>query len=186
MDNIPQLFESSEFGKITAIEKDGEPWFVAKDLADILKYNQTSSMTKKLDVSEKTNIPFMLNHNSNQKTQKTIISEKGVISAISGCRQDVNEKAISWILSLLRNKHYVPIIIRDEFIALKTIEQLIGCKLQRQFRVGPFRIDGYDSENNTAYEIDEKDHSSYDSGLENERELFIKNAIGCRFVRIAI
>ena len=178
-----KIFESEEFGNITAIERDGEPWFIAKEIADILGYSRTNKMTVRLDDDEKVDAPIW-NVTINQNRNQTIINEKGVISGISGCRKDVDEKAVSWILSLLNNKNYVPIVIRDEFVALKTIEQLIGCKLQRQFRVGPFKIDGYDSENNTAYEIDEAGHSSYDIGLENERELFIKNAIGCKFVRI--
>ena len=33
-----QIFNSPEFGAIRTIEKDGEPWFVGKDVATILGY----------------------------------------------------------------------------------------------------------------------------------------------------
>lgn len=34
--NKLKIFENQEFGRIRAIEKDGEPWFVGKDVAEAL------------------------------------------------------------------------------------------------------------------------------------------------------
>ena len=33
-----QIFENQEFGKVRTILIDGEPWFVGKDVAEILGY----------------------------------------------------------------------------------------------------------------------------------------------------
>jgi len=35
-----------------------EPFFVAKNVADILEYSETAQMTKRLDEDEKADIPF--------------------------------------------------------------------------------------------------------------------------------
>lgn len=38
-DNI-QIFENPEFGSIRIIEQNGEPWFVARDVAELLGYTK--------------------------------------------------------------------------------------------------------------------------------------------------
>lgn len=43
-----QIFESPEFGKIRAIEIDGEPWFVGKDVARALGYGNGNNKSKAL------------------------------------------------------------------------------------------------------------------------------------------
>lgn len=39
--NELKIFENEEFGEIRTIIKDNEPWFVGKDIADILGYSNT-------------------------------------------------------------------------------------------------------------------------------------------------
>lgn len=72
-----------------------------------------------------------------------------------------------------------------EGIALTTIEQILGVTLERQHYVGGYRIDGYDSINNVAYEIDE-DHHSTKMDEDVVRQLHIQEALGCTFVRISV
>jgi phage anti-repressor protein len=55
--------------------------------------------------------------------------------------------------------------VKMEEVALTTIEQVLGVKLQRQFRVynengNWYSIDGYCAETNVAYEIDERHHKN--------------------------
>ena len=38
-DNI-QIFENPEFGSIRIIEQNGEPWFVARSVAELLGYTK--------------------------------------------------------------------------------------------------------------------------------------------------
>lgn len=72
-----------------------------------------------------------------------------------------------------------------ERAALATIEQLLGVTLHRQYPFGSYRIDGYDKENNVAYEIDEDEHK-YKAAEDAAREAVIKASLGCRFVRIKV
>ena len=41
MNNI-KIFNSPDFGQIRTIQQNGEPWFVGKDVADILGYSNSS------------------------------------------------------------------------------------------------------------------------------------------------
>ena len=78
----------------------------------------------------------------------------------------------------------VPLRLQEE-AALKTIEQLLGVQLIRQFKCLNYRIDGYDSKNNVAYEIDEPEHK-YKQGKDRKRQAAIEKVLRCRFVRITL
>ena len=45
--NEVKIFESKEFGKVRTIEIDGTPWFVAKDIAEILGYGNPRDAVQK-------------------------------------------------------------------------------------------------------------------------------------------
>lgn len=47
MKNAPQIFKNEEFGKITTIEKDGEPWFIGKEVAGALGYADSKKAIKR-------------------------------------------------------------------------------------------------------------------------------------------
>lgn len=75
----------------------------------------------------------------------------------------------------------------QEKAALATIEQVLQIKLIKQYRVGKYRIDGYDAQNNIAYEIDECHHKNpKNKRLDMERQAFIEKKLGCKFIRIKV
>ena len=78
----------------------------------------------------------------------------------------------------------VPHRIREES-SLKTIEQLLGISLIRQYKCLNYRIDGYHPETNTAYEIDEPEHRCKEK-QDAERQSRIEAVLGCKFVRIKL
>ena len=49
-----QVFTNQEFsGSLrVVVDEKGKPWFVAKDLAEMLGYSETAAMTRKLDDDE--------------------------------------------------------------------------------------------------------------------------------------
>ena len=94
--NEMKVFENSEFGNLTVIEKDGEPWFIAKEIADILGYNQTSDMTKRLDKYEKAD-QLLRMVSSNQHRKQTIINESGLYEAIFGSKKENAKDFKKWI-----------------------------------------------------------------------------------------
>ncbi len=46
MKNELQVFESQEFGKLTVIEVDGQPWFIGREVASMLGYKNTPDAIK--------------------------------------------------------------------------------------------------------------------------------------------
>lgn len=74
---------------------------------------------------------------------------------------------------------------KDEAFALSVIEQVVGVELVRQFKIGGYRIDGYDAKNNVAYEIDEQ-HHTYSKKEDFYRQEYIERELGCRFVRVKV
>jgi hypothetical protein len=74
-----------------------------------------------------------------------------------------------------------------ERASLETIEQLLGVELTYQYPVLGYRVDGYDTLNNIAYEVDEPQHLSGRAWLDDlHRQREIEKHIGCSFVRIAV
>lgn len=51
-----KIFEKSEFGSVRVIMKDGEPWFVAKDVCNVLELENVGQALTCLDDDEKTSI----------------------------------------------------------------------------------------------------------------------------------
>lgn len=90
----------------------------------------------------------------------------------------------SLILDKYKGLARVPNRLQEE-ASLKTIEQLLGVKLIRQYKVMNYRLDGYDPDTNTAYEVDEPAHRSK-TKQDNIRQSKIENVLGCKFVRIAL
>lgn len=53
MNNL-QIFDSPEFGQVRTIQQNGEPWFVGKDVADILGYqNGSRDVNRHVTVSQR-------------------------------------------------------------------------------------------------------------------------------------
>lgn len=89
-----QVFNSDEFGTIRIKTIDGEPWFVAKDVADKLGYAQTSNMMKRIDEEDsKSSILDGMNMKS------SLINESGLYSAIIGSKLDSAKKFKHWVTS---------------------------------------------------------------------------------------
>ena len=57
--------------------RDGEPWFVAKDVAEILGYSETNRMTSRLDEDESMSAKL-----AGMNMYSTLINESGLYNAI--------------------------------------------------------------------------------------------------------
>ena len=81
-------------GKIRALIIDGEPWFVAGDIAKILDYRSAYDMTRILDEDERgTQIVRTLGGNQ----RATIINESGLYSSILRSRKPEAKKFKKWV-----------------------------------------------------------------------------------------
>ena len=71
-----------------------EPWFVGKDVADILGYSDTQAMTRRLDDED-----FMTDKLSGMNMKSTLINESGLYTAILGSKKTEAKRFKRWITS---------------------------------------------------------------------------------------
>jgi prophage antirepressor-like protein len=92
--NELKLFNNPKFGEVRVIEKGGEPWFVAKDVAEILGYSDTQAMTRRLDNDE-----TMTDKLSGMNMSSTFINESGLYNAIIGSQKPEAKMFKKWVTS---------------------------------------------------------------------------------------
>ena len=99
MANEVQIFESAEFGKVRTIVKDGEPYFVGKDVADILGYAKPeNAIATHVDKEDKTST-LIQGTGSNYKSKAIIINESGVYALIFGSKLPKAKQFKRWVTS---------------------------------------------------------------------------------------
>ena len=92
MANEVQIFENAEFGKVRTIVKDGEPYFIGKDVADILGYAKPeNAIATHVDEEDKTST-LIQGTGSNYKSKAIIINESGVYALIFGSKLPAAKK----------------------------------------------------------------------------------------------
>lgn len=91
--NTPQIF-SFEKNEVRTILVNNEPYFVGKDVADVLGYSETNAMTKRLDEED-----FMSAKLSGMNMRSTLINESGLYSAVIGSKLPSAKKFKRWVTS---------------------------------------------------------------------------------------
>ena len=94
------LFQNNEF-KVRAIEIDGEPWFVAREIAEQLGYGTTSSsasnaVSRHVDTDDK-GVTEIMTPGGKQKT--TIINESGMYSLVLSSKIPSAKRFKKWVTS---------------------------------------------------------------------------------------
>jgi anti-repressor protein len=94
MENQLQVFTHGAFGQVRTLQKDGEVWFVAKDVADALGFGLTADMTRQLDDDEKLTCKLYM---SGQNRNAQLINESGLYSAILRSRKPEAKQFKKWV-----------------------------------------------------------------------------------------
>ena len=95
--NEPMIFNNPEFGKVRAVEVDGEPWLVGKDVALALGYGDPDqALRRHVDDEDKLTRRF---DGSGQNRAMTIINESGLYSLIFSSRLPDTKKFKRWVTS---------------------------------------------------------------------------------------
>lgn len=89
---IPFTYNTKQ---VRVIEKDGEPWFVAKDICDILEILNGRDAVSRLDDDEKDAVG--ITDAIGREQQTTIISESGVYALVFTSRKPEAEQFKRWI-----------------------------------------------------------------------------------------
>ena len=92
-----KIFKNPQFGEIRTIEKDGEPWFVGKDVAELLGYAKPqNAIATHVDDEDKTLAPIQ--GGCSTGTQNTIIiNESGLYSLILSSKLPSAKAFKRWI-----------------------------------------------------------------------------------------
>ena len=96
MDEI-KTFTNKEFGTVRTIVKDGEPWFVGKDVAEILGYKETAKAIRTHICAEDKGVSVLDTPGGQQKI--TLINESGLYSLILGSKLPKAKTFKRWVTS---------------------------------------------------------------------------------------
>ena len=98
MKNAVQVFENAEFGRVRTIEVKGSPYFVGKDVAEILGYsNPRDALAKHVDDEDKNTVAIRDGIQGNPNM--TIINESGLYSLILSSKLPTAKKFKRWVTS---------------------------------------------------------------------------------------
>lgn len=97
--NDLQIFNNPEFGEIRAVEIDGKPWFVGKDVAAPLGYaNPSKAVVNHVDDEDKRFEMMPASDSQNGNLVKTaLINESGVYSLIFSSKLEDAKKFKRWV-----------------------------------------------------------------------------------------
>ena len=143
--NDLQIFENSNFGKVRVIERDGKPWFVAKDVCECLGLTDISASCLRLDDDEKvvmsrSELPELFSVSSNAPTM-TLISESGLYALIMRSNKPDAKVFRKWVTSeVLPSIRKTGAFATDDFIERTlndpdwAISMLLHVKHEREQR----------------------------------------------------
>ena len=96
--NELQIFNSEEFGDIRTVTIDNEPWFVGKDVAEALEYNEPhKAIARHISDDDRTKHPVTDSTGRNQDTW--IINESGLYALIFGSKLESAKRFKHWVTS---------------------------------------------------------------------------------------
>ena len=94
-----KIFKNPQFGEIRTIEKDGEPWFVARDVASALGYAKTeNAIAVHVYECDKTST-LIQGSGSNYKSKAIVINESGLYALIFGSKLPSAKQFKHWVTS---------------------------------------------------------------------------------------
>lgn len=99
-DNEIILFKHDEFGEIRTLNIDGEPWFVGKDVAVILGYNEPhKAISRHVDEDDGMKHPVI---DSLGRTQQAVlVNESGLYSLILSSKLPSAKKFKHWVTAVV-------------------------------------------------------------------------------------
>ena len=93
MKELVKVFDNHE---VRTVIIRGEPWFVAKDVAEVLGYRMASDMTRRIDDDDK---GTRLVRTPSGEQQVTIINESGLYASILGSNKAEAKSFKHWVTS---------------------------------------------------------------------------------------
>lgn len=96
--NELRIFNNADFGDVRTVEKDGNIWFVGKDVAEALGYERpTKAVQDHIDEEDKDVVPIQDSIGRKQNTP--IINESGLYSLVLSSKLPSAKAFKRWITS---------------------------------------------------------------------------------------
>jgi len=132
-----QIYKNEEFGSVRTFAIEGKPYFIGKDIAQILDYrNPRKAIIDHVDEEDKTN-GVTIRDSIGREQNPICINESGLYSLILSSKMPNAKKFKRWVTSevlpqIRQTGGYIPINSQDDektimakgyVVAMKTIEQ---------------------------------------------------------------
>lgn len=127
MSNEIQIFQSERFGAVRTVAIDGEPWFVGKDVAAALGYeNASKAIRDHVDTDDKKmgvqNVTPSIRDSLGREQYPTFINESGVYALVFGSKLPGAKEFKRWVTSEI-----LPTIRRHgAYMTPETIEKVLA------------------------------------------------------------
>lgn len=126
--NEIKIFDNPEFGKVRTMEINREPYFVGKDVAEILGYSNTrDALTKHVDSEDKNTVAIC---DGKGNPNQTVINESGLYSLILSSKLPKAKEFKHWVTSEVlpsirkHGAYAVDELLNDPEFAIKTFTAL--------------------------------------------------------------
>lgn len=144
--NKLQIFKNSDFGEIRTVTINNEPWFVGKDIAEILGYVKSrNAIATHVDEEDKREAPIQGYPGGTQ--MMTIINESGLFSLVLSSKMPDAKKFKRWITSevlpqIRKTGSYIPdasalspeLQLMNALVAQMNQEALSRLKLESEMK----------------------------------------------------
>ncbi len=131
-----QVFKNEEFGKIRVLEIDGQPWFVGKDVTDILGYgNGSRDINRHVDEEDRRNYRNGTSEINNRGI--TIINESGLYALILSSKLPSAKRFKRWVTSevlptIRKHGAYLTDAVLEDALKSQEFAFELLCKLQAE------------------------------------------------------
>lgn len=125
MNNEMQRFDFKGAALRTLTDENGEPWFVAKDVCDILEISNPSDALKRLDDDERSRF------NLGRQGETNIVNEAGLYVLVLGSRKPEAHEFKRWVThevlpQIRRTGGYIPTDAGDDDMTILAKAVMIG------------------------------------------------------------
>jgi very-short-patch-repair endonuclease len=177
----------------------GKEWFVAKDTANLLGYQDTDGAIRKhckktealedlISPAEMMTLDLTQITTPNNYKKIKFIPESDVWRLLEKARTKTAYEKLEIKKYIGLSEDIKVILSRPEvefILELEKALKVFNIKSIKQFQVFNFKIDLYLPELKIAIEFDENDHRHYDFKSEKQRKDFIEETLNCQFLRLS-
>lgn len=129
MNNSIQRFDFKGAALRTLTDENGEPWFVAKDVCDVLELSNVGQALARLDDDEKSSIT--LNDGTPGSPNRAIVSESGLYALVLASRKPEAHEFKRWVThevlpQIRKTGGYIPTTDADDDMTILAKAVMIG------------------------------------------------------------